>query len=127
MKNKVFASFDEAVADIPDGASIATGCWGLTSLCQNLIAAIKKKGAKDLTLIVHNFLPLPFFTEDFGNPSSSGHLFGWRAEAAVESARERLAAAIGYVVVKARDSVGLHLYADKIDASMGARNSHSAV
>jgi 3-oxoacid CoA-transferase subunit A len=64
MKNKVFASFDEAVADIPDGASIATGCWGLTSLCQNLIAAIKKKGAKDLTLIVHNFLPLPFFTEE---------------------------------------------------------------
>jgi len=64
MKNKVFATFDEAVADIPDGASIATGCWGLTSLSQNLIAAIKKKGIKDLILIVHNFLPLPFFTEE---------------------------------------------------------------
>jgi uncharacterized protein (DUF58 family) len=35
----------------------------------------------------------------------------------------RLAAAIGYVVVRSRDSVGLHLYSDKIDASMGARNS----
>jgi 3-oxoacid CoA-transferase subunit A len=64
MKNKVFASFDEAVADIPDGASIATGCWGLTSLSQNLIAAIKRKGVKDLTLIVHNFVPTPFFTEE---------------------------------------------------------------
>ncbi len=64
MINKVFDSFDEAVADIPDGASIATGCWGATSLSQNLIAALKRKGVKDLTLIVHNFIPIPFFTED---------------------------------------------------------------
>jgi 3-oxoacid CoA-transferase subunit A len=59
MKNKVFNSFDEAVADIPDGASIATGCWGMTSLSQNLIAALKRKGAKELTLIVHNIIPIP--------------------------------------------------------------------
>ncbi len=64
MINKVFDSFDEAVADIPDGASIATGCWGVTSLSQNLIAALKRKGAKDLTLIVHNIIPTLFFTED---------------------------------------------------------------
>jgi len=38
---------------------------------------------------------LPFFREDFGNPSSATHEYGWRAEAAVEDARERLAAAIG--------------------------------
>jgi cysteine desulfurase len=38
---------------------------------------------------------LPYLREDFGNPSSAGHVFGWRAEAAVEDARERLAAAIG--------------------------------
>ena len=38
---------------------------------------------------------LPFFVEDFGNPSSQTHAFGWRAEAAVEDARERLARAIG--------------------------------
>jgi cysteine desulfurase len=32
---------------------------------------------------------------DFGNPSSATHVYGWRAEAGVEDARERLAAAIG--------------------------------
>jgi cysteine desulfurase len=37
----------------------------------------------------------PWWSEDFGNPSSASHLYGWRAEAAVEDARERLAAAIG--------------------------------
>lgn len=35
----------------------------------------------------------------------------------------RLAAALGYVVVKARDSVGLYLHSNKIDAVMDARNS----
>ena len=37
----------------------------------------------------------PYFTEEFGNASSSSHAFGWRAEEVVEQARERLAAAIG--------------------------------
>jgi cysteine desulfurase len=37
----------------------------------------------------------PYWSEDFGNPSSASHIYGWRADAAVESARERLAAAIG--------------------------------
>ena len=36
-----------------------------------------------------------------------------------------LAAAIGYIVVKAKDSVGLCVYAEKIDANIGARNSFS--
>ncbi len=38
---------------------------------------------------------LPYLGEEFGNPSSSTHAYGWRAEAAVEDARERIAAAIG--------------------------------
>jgi cysteine desulfurase len=38
---------------------------------------------------------LPYFREDFGNASSASHVYGWRAEAAVEAAREQLASAIG--------------------------------
>lgn len=37
----------------------------------------------------------PYFEEDFGNASSGTHRYGWRAEAAVEAARERLAEGIG--------------------------------
>jgi cysteine desulfurase len=38
---------------------------------------------------------LPYFGEEFGNASSSTHAYGWRAEAALEDARQRLAQAIG--------------------------------
>jgi len=37
----------------------------------------------------------PFWSEDFGNAASRTHRYGWRAEGAVELARERLAAALG--------------------------------
>lgn len=37
----------------------------------------------------------PYFSQEFGNASSGTHAVGWRAEAAVEDARERLASAIG--------------------------------
>lgn len=37
----------------------------------------------------------PYFSEDFGNPASRQHAFGWKAEAAVEKARGQLARAIG--------------------------------
>jgi len=37
----------------------------------------------------------PYLEEDYGNAASKSHVFGWRAEAAVEQARESLAAALG--------------------------------
>jgi cysteine desulfurase len=38
---------------------------------------------------------LPYFTQKFGNSSSSGHVFGWEADEAVERAREQVADLIG--------------------------------
>ena len=38
---------------------------------------------------------LPFFTDKFGNPHSTGHAFGWQAETAVEEARAKVADLIG--------------------------------
>ena len=38
---------------------------------------------------------LPFFTEHYGNAASKSHAFGWRAEEAVEAAREEVARLVG--------------------------------
>ncbi|OFW04409.1 MAG: IscS subfamily cysteine desulfurase [Acidobacteria bacterium RIFCSPLOWO2_02_FULL_68_18] len=38
---------------------------------------------------------LPFFTQEFGNPASRNHAFGWAAEKAVEQARQQVADLIG--------------------------------
>ena len=38
---------------------------------------------------------LPFFQEDYGNAASKSHVYGWRAETAVEQARKTIAAALG--------------------------------
>jgi cysteine desulfurase len=38
---------------------------------------------------------VPFFTEEFGNPSSRQHAYGWRAQDAVDRARNQVAALIG--------------------------------
>jgi 3-oxoacid CoA-transferase A subunit len=55
MKNKVCASLIEAVADIPDGATIMIGGFGHASdKPQNLIKALKDRGAKSLTIIANS-------------------------------------------------------------------------
>ncbi len=38
---------------------------------------------------------LPFFTDDYGNPGSTSHAFGWKAAEAVDQARESIAKSIG--------------------------------
>ena len=50
--NKVVASFEEAVADIPDGATLMVdGFAGPGGTSQNLIRALRDHGARDLTII----------------------------------------------------------------------------
>jgi 3-oxoacid CoA-transferase A subunit len=69
MLNKVFPSFDEAVADIPDGAVIAIESWGIPATAQNLIAALKRKGTRDLTVVTHTFIPMVWSEEDAALPA----------------------------------------------------------
>jgi len=52
--NKVFANSDEAVADIPDGATIMAGGFGLCGVPENLLAALVRRGAKGLHTISNN-------------------------------------------------------------------------
>lgn len=52
--NKVMASADEAVADIPHGATIMLGGFGLCGNPENLIAALVRKGVKGLRTISNN-------------------------------------------------------------------------
>jgi 3-oxoadipate CoA-transferase alpha subunit len=54
MISKVFSNFREAVADIPDGATIMIGGFGhAADKPQNLVAALRDQGAKGLTIIVN--------------------------------------------------------------------------
>lgn len=52
--NKVVKDATEAVRDVTDGASIMVGGFGLCGIPETLIAAIKEKGVRNLTLISNN-------------------------------------------------------------------------
>ncbi len=52
--NKVYASADEAVADIPDGITLMSGGFGLCGNPENLIEALHRKQVKNLTIISNN-------------------------------------------------------------------------
>jgi 3-oxoadipate CoA-transferase alpha subunit len=54
MKDKVFASMDEAVADIPDGSTIMCPGFSGVGVPRNLLAAVNRQGAKELTCISNN-------------------------------------------------------------------------
>ena len=52
--NRVVANADEAIRDLTDGAVIMSGGFGLCGNPENLIAAIHRKGVKNLTIISNN-------------------------------------------------------------------------
>jgi len=52
--NKIFPSADEAVADIRDGATLMLGGFGLCGIPENLIAALVRKGLRELKTISNN-------------------------------------------------------------------------
>ncbi len=59
--NKVFANAEAAVFDIPDGATLMVGGFGLCGIPENLIAALQKKGLRNLATISNNM-----GVDDFG-------------------------------------------------------------
>lgn len=54
MLDKTLPSTDAAVADIPDGATIAVGGFGLVGIPARLIDALREQGATDLTIVSNN-------------------------------------------------------------------------
>ncbi|MBM7648268.1 3-oxoacid CoA-transferase subunit A [Bacillus ectoiniformans] len=53
-KGKIFDSFDDAVQDIQDGATLVVGGFGLSGIPEKSILAIQDKGVKDLTVVSNN-------------------------------------------------------------------------
>jgi 3-oxoadipate CoA-transferase alpha subunit len=52
--NKIIPNFDEAVADIEDGATIMIGGWGTAVTAPSLlIEAVARKGVKNLTVVAN--------------------------------------------------------------------------
>ena len=81
---------------------------------------------------------IPCLTENFGNPASRSHSFGWTAEAAVEEARENVAALVGCDPKElvwtsgATESINLalkgaaHFYKDKGKHLITVKTEHKA-
>jgi 3-oxoacid CoA-transferase subunit A len=59
---KIYASADDAVADIRDSMTVMIGGFGLCGIPENLIAALVRNGARNLTTISNNM-----GVDNFGN------------------------------------------------------------
>ncbi|MCQ6278582.1 CoA transferase subunit A [Bacillus sp. EB600] len=53
-KDKIIDSFEEAIQDIQDGATIIVGGFGLSGIPEKAILALRDKGTKDLTIVSNN-------------------------------------------------------------------------
>jgi 3-oxoadipate CoA-transferase alpha subunit len=52
--NKTFATLEEAVADVPDGATVMIGGFGNAGMPAELIDALIAQGARELTIVNNN-------------------------------------------------------------------------
>jgi 3-oxoacid CoA-transferase subunit A len=52
--DKRIVSADAAIANLANGATILMGGFGLCGIPENLIAAVRRKGTKDLTIVSYN-------------------------------------------------------------------------
>jgi 3-oxoacid CoA-transferase subunit A len=52
--NKVVLTADEAVRDVQDGMTLVVGGFGLCGIPENLIAALVRRGVRDLTCVSNN-------------------------------------------------------------------------
>jgi len=51
---EILSSFEEAVQEIPDGAALMVGGFGLVGIPEQLIAALANRGTRNLTVISNN-------------------------------------------------------------------------
>lgn len=51
---KIYRNIEDAVADIPDGAKLLVGGFGLCGIPEKLISALSEQGAKQLTVVSNN-------------------------------------------------------------------------
>ncbi len=54
MIDKVVASVDQALVDVPDGATLLVGGWGGIGVPRHLIAGIVRRGIRDLVVVTNN-------------------------------------------------------------------------
>jgi len=54
MTGKLVSSATEAVADVPDGATLVVGGFGLCGIPEAAIAALRERGVRDLTVVSNN-------------------------------------------------------------------------
>ena len=111
--NKIVASFDEAVADIQDGATIMVGGFGtVTSTASLLLEAVARKGVKNLTTISN--------TTGFGSDvwKLMGHKFAEDMDILVRNGHIKKAIASAPVSTIYENNFEKLLRAGKVDLEM---------
>ena len=74
-RSKIYSSFDDAVRDIPDGATLGFGGFAVVGMPINLYQAVAKQGAKNLTCVSNSTrggATLPADAPDMGQMIQNG-------------------------------------------------------